>query len=69
MNTVTVIFKHSDNKFDYPCKDYSEALDFYIEKCKELNIEVFFCFVGKNQINSLTKLLETLDKLEKKLAI
>lgn len=40
-----------------------------IEKCKELNIEVFFCFVGKNQINSLTKLVETLDKLEKKLAI
>ena len=40
-----------------------------IEKCKELNIEVFFSFVGRNQINSLTKLINTLDKLEKKLTI
>lgn len=40
-----------------------------IEKCKELNIEIFFCFVGKNQINELTKLIATLNKLEKKLII
>ena len=40
-----------------------------IEKCKELNIEVFFSFVGKNQINPLNKLIDTLNKLEKKLTI
>lgn len=40
-----------------------------LEKCKELNIEVFYCFLGKNQINLLSKLIDTLDKLEKKLAI
>lgn len=40
-----------------------------IEKCKELNIEVFFSFVGKNQINPLAKLIDTLNKLEKKLTI
>lgn len=40
-----------------------------VEKCKELNIEIFFCFVGKNQINTLTKLIDTLNKLEKKLII
>lgn len=40
-----------------------------LEKCKELSIEVFFCFVGKNQINQLTKLIDTLNKLEKKLTI
>jgi hypothetical protein len=40
-----------------------------IEKCKELNIEVFLSFVGRNQINSLTKLINSLDKLEKKLTI
>jgi hypothetical protein len=40
-----------------------------LEKCKELNIEIFYCFLGKNQINSLSKLIDTLNKLEKKLAI
>ena len=40
-----------------------------LEKCKELNIDVFFCFVGKNQVNSLSNLIKTLDTLEKKLTI
>lgn len=40
-----------------------------IEKCKELNIEIFYCFLGRNQINSLSKLIDTLDKLEKKLTV
>lgn len=40
-----------------------------IEKCKELNIEIFYCFLGQNQINSLSKLIDTLNKLEKKLTV
>lgn len=40
-----------------------------IEKCKELNIEIFYTLVGKNHINSIDKLIPTLDKLEKNLTV
>ena len=40
-----------------------------LEKCKELNIEVFYCFMGKNQVNPINRLINALDKLERKLAI
>ncbi|MCB9257049.1 MAG: DUF1887 family protein [Chitinophagales bacterium] len=40
-----------------------------IEKCRELNVEIFYCFLGRNQINSLAKITDTLDKLEKRLTI
>ncbi|WP_419486720.1 Card1-like endonuclease domain-containing protein [Chryseobacterium bernardetii] len=40
-----------------------------IEKCKELNIEIFYCLLGKNHINSIGKIIGTLEKLEKKITI
>lgn len=40
-----------------------------IEKCKELNIEIFYCLLGRNPINSIEKLIVTLEKLEKKLTV
>jgi hypothetical protein len=38
-----------------------------MEKCKELDIEVFFCYIVKKQINPLFKLSWQLNNLEKKL--
>lgn len=40
-----------------------------LEKCKELNIDVFSSYKGRTLINPLSKLLDTLDALEKKLTI
>lgn len=40
-----------------------------LEKCKELNIDVFYCFMGKTQVNPLNKLIQALEKVEKKLMI
>ncbi|WP_026750661.1 Card1-like endonuclease domain-containing protein [Sediminibacterium sp. C3] len=40
-----------------------------LEKCKELNIDVFFCNAGRTTVNPLSKLINALDKLEKKLTI
>lgn len=40
-----------------------------LEKCKELNIEVFYCYLGGTHVNNLSKLRFSLDKLEKKLMI
>jgi hypothetical protein len=40
-----------------------------LEKCKELSIDVFFCNAGSTIVNPLSKLINALDKLEKKLTI
>lgn len=40
-----------------------------MEKCKELDIEVFFCSIGKKQVNSLSNLSRQLNKLEQRLSI
>lgn len=40
-----------------------------LEKCKELSIDVFFCNAGRTTVNPLSKLINALDKLEKKLTI
>ena len=40
-----------------------------MEKCKELNIEVFYLFLGKNKLNDLNKLSGILDSFEKKTSI
>lgn len=40
-----------------------------VEKCKELSIEVFYCNDGTTVVNPLSKLINALDKLEKKLTI
>lgn len=40
-----------------------------LEKCKELNIDVFYCYMGNTQVNPLRKLINSLEKLEKKLTI
>ena len=40
-----------------------------IEKCKELNIELFYCYMGKHKINSIDKLLNLLNKVEKRMSV
>lgn len=40
-----------------------------IEKCNELDIELFYCYMGKMLVNPLSRITNTLDKLEKKLSI
>lgn len=40
-----------------------------MEKSKELNIEVFYLFMGKIEVNPLGRILNTLDKLESKYSI
>lgn len=40
-----------------------------LEKCKELSIDVFFCFADKVLVNPLNQLIVSLDELEKKLMI
>jgi hypothetical protein len=40
-----------------------------VEKCKELNIEIFYLFMGKMEVNPIDKILSVLDKLAKKLSV
>ena len=41
-----------------------------LEKCKELDIEVFYCYAFQNrQVNPLTKLIDRLNQLNKRIAI
>jgi len=40
-----------------------------VEKCKEVNIDIFYCFAGKVPVNPLGRLLPMLDRVEKKLMI
>ncbi len=40
-----------------------------IEKCKELNIDVFYCNLNRIEVNPLNKLITTLEELEKRLII
>lgn len=40
-----------------------------IEKCKELNIEIFYLLMGKIEVNPINKLINVLDKLERKLTV
>ena len=63
MNTVTVIFKHSDNKFTFPCQTYDEALDLYHKKCKEFGehsafVEGNYVITLTNRWNEITYQLE-----------
>ncbi len=40
-----------------------------IEKCKELNIELFYCYMGKHKVNSIDKLTNVLNKVEKRMSV